>query len=299
MKITFALVCAIGLILQAECFLVGVKLRRPLGSRWPTSTCRKFGLKERRMGPRDFIDVDVDSGSRPGEEEETGKGRAGSSLFRSGAGSDSDEQETGLIGGITSAIGTGLAKVFGGNKKSLGARKKKMERKKEMDTAIDSIFDEVGAGKGIAGGIMKAAVKGLGGMISDMATDYASDFGEIQELVLQEIKNDSKAKFMVGDSVQVGAPFQSSSYSSSINGVTTKRMSVVIPVAGTKGQAQAEVEASSREDGLVSLESLCISNGVSRTVIISPGGRGPPRGGGRRGGSGGRGGGDVIDVEVV
>ena len=291
----FGLMILSGLILHAECFLVGVKLRRPLCSRWPTSTCRKFGLKERRMRPRDFIDVEVDSG----EEEEKGKGRAGSSLFRSGDDSDSDEQETGLIGGITSAIGTGLAKVFGGNKKSLGARKKKMERKKEMDTAIDSIFDEVGAGKGIAGGIMKAAVKGLGGMISDMATDYASDFGEIQELVLQEIKNDSKAKFMVGDSVQVGAPFQSSSYSSSINGVTTKRMSVVIPVAGTKGQAQAEVEASSREDGLVSLESLCISNGISRTVIISPGGRGPPQGGGRRGGSGSRGGGDVIDVEAV
>ena len=122
LAVLFGLMRLSGLILHAECFLVGVKLRRPLCSRWPTSTCRKFGLK------RDFIDVDVDSGSRSGEEEEKGKGRAGSSLFRrSGDDSDSDEQETGLIGGITSAIGTGLAKVFGGNKKSLGARKKKME----------------------------------------------------------------------------------------------------------------------------------------------------------------------------
>ena len=133
MKITFALVCAIGLILQGECFLVGVKLRRPLGSRWPTSTCRKFGLKERRMGPRDFIDVDVDSGSRPGEEEEAGKGRAGSILFRSGDGSDSDEQETGLIGGITSAIGTGLPR-YSVETKSLLEREKRRWRERRRWT---------------------------------------------------------------------------------------------------------------------------------------------------------------------
>ena len=178
-------------------------------------------------------------------------------------------------------------------------QKKKRERKNEMDTAIDNIFDEVGA-KGIAGGIMKAAAKAAGGMISDMAADYASDFGEIQELVVEAVENDAKAKFLVGDSIRTGAPFQSSSYSSSINGVTTKRMSYVMPVAGTKGQAQAEVEASSREDGSVTIDALSISNGVSRTTIVSPGGRGgPSKGGGSRGGGGGGGGGDVIDVEVL
>ena len=69
-----------------------------------------------------------------------------------------------------------------------------------------------------------------------------------------------------------------------------------MPIAGSKGQAQAEVEAS-ESGGAITIQSLVISDGVSRTTIISPGGRGGgPQGGNRRTDkdSGG-----VIDVEVI
>jgi hypothetical protein len=300
MRIAFTLIVFALVAARSEGYRIG-RVRRSLPSGLSSGFNMAFGGLELRMAPGDFIDVEIDSGSLP-DEDEAGRGRAGSSLFRPNEddGSNSDEEQSGIIGGITSAIGSGLSKVFGGgDKKSLAMQKKKKERKNEMDTAIDNIFDEVGA-KGIAGGIMKAAAKAAGGMISDMAADYASDFGEIQELVVEAVENDAKAKFLVGDSIRTGAPFQSSSYSSSINGVATKRMSYVMPVAGTKGQAQAEVEASSREDGSVTIDALSISNGVSRTTIVSPGGRGgPSKGGGSRGGGGGGGGGDVIDVEVL
>lgn len=262
--------------------------------RRPSGTSFKLQIRAKP----DFIDVDIDDGS-PSSNRDDEKGRAGvtgANLFRPNAGDQEEEKESsgGLLGGIVNTI----SKVFGGptsEKQSLAARKKQ-ERKNEMDTAIDSIFDEVGGGRGLTGGLLKAAAKSVGGIISEMASDYSSDIIEIQELVIAEVEQDSKASFIVGTEVRAGAPFSSSSYSTSVNGVTTKRMSYIMPVAGSKGQAQAEVEASER-GGTITIQQLTLSNGISRTTIISPGGRGGGGRGGDRGPSGGSG--DVIDVEAI
>ncbi len=262
--------------------------------RCPSGTSSKLQIRAKP----DFIDVDIDDGF-PSSNRDDEKGRAGATganLFRPNAGDQEEEKESsgGLLGGIVNTI----SKVFGGpksEKQSLAARKKK-ERKNEMDTAIDNIFDEVGGGRGLTGGLLKAAAKSVGGIIQDMASDYSSDIIEIQELVIAEVEQDSKASFIVGTQVRAGAPFSSSSYSTSVNGVTTKRMSYIMPVAGSKGQAQAEVEAS-ESGGTITIQQLTLSNGISRTTIISPGGRGGGGRGGDRGPSGGSG--DVIDVEAI
>jgi hypothetical protein len=236
----------------------------------------------------DFIDVEVDDGSGESREK-MGGGRAGSQLFRSDGGANQeDEEDKGLLAGVR----LGLSKLLGGEgSKQTPAARKKRQRKVEMNKAIDDVFKEVGVG-GIGGTILKAAAKGFGGMISDMASDFSADFADVQEAVVKELRRDSKARFMLGDgdTIQAGTPFSSSSFSSSVDGSTTRTVSYLMPVGGSTGQAEAGVEAVvDARTGTVTLESLYINNGVQRLTIVSPGG----------GGRGGGGGGDVIDVETV
>ena len=253
----------------------------------------------------DFIDVDVvnDGEDRSDASGKPREGAAGGSAFdgdRRGIKQrevpESDEGEGGgLLGGIVKAVGGGISKLFGQDEQS----KKKKARKEALNQGIDKIFDEAGLG----GGLLKAAAKGIGGMVTDMVSDLSEDVDLVQDAVLTELERDTKASFALGRNINIGMPFQSSSYSSNVNGIQTKTMQYVMPVAGSKAQAQAEISARMSERELV-LESLVISSPAGRIVVIAPGGR---RGGGGSSGSVnsrnnlGSGGGsdDVIDVEVM
>jgi hypothetical protein len=233
---------------------------------------------------KDFIDVDVVN--RNGDSDSSRKSIAngdGPGMERREAQADSGDGR-GLLGGIVKTVGSGLSKLFGQDEES----KKKAARKAELNKGIDRIFDEAGLG----GGLFRAAAKGIGAMVTDIVSDLNEDIDLVQDALLVELERDSKARFTLGSNINVGMPFQSNSYTSNINGVQTKTVQYIMPVAGSKAQAQAEVSAR-LSNGELMLESLSISSLAGRIVVIAPGGRG---GGGS--GSGG-GAGDVIDVEVL
>jgi len=183
---------------------------------------------------------------------------------------------------------SGIMKVFEGVKKTFGIDKEsqiKRERKREVNTMIDKMM----TGTGVLGGVVGGLMKGVGGMVLDAMADSANDVDLVRKKVETSLDMDSSASSILGDDVKCGSPYSSSFSSSNINGFISKSISLAMPVSGSRGDGQVEVQASLDGSGSVSFNRLIFQSSNGKIINVVGGG----------GGRGGGGGGKIIDVEAI
>mmetsp|Transcript_27085 Transcript_27085/g.48278 ORF Transcript_27085/g.48278 Transcript_27085/m.48278 type:complete len:295 (-) Transcript_27085:170-1054(-) len=204
---------------------------------------------------------------------------------------DDDKSWSEIAGEAAGALKSAAKKAGNSLQKALGqdeATKLERQRRKEheeMQKAPDlgQVFGGGLVGR-MAGAMLGSALKGLGEQMEKAGREAAS----IQNQARDAIEADRRVVEALGGSVQVGGPISQSSMSSSINGRTTKQVSLILPVMGQRGVAQAQVEASEGEEGISQLKiQVRLPSGETVSVDGSGG-----VGGGSSGGSG-----RVIDAE--
>ena len=173
------------------------------------------------------------------------------------------EKESG--GGLLKTVFNGLAKVFGQDKKSIERR----ERRRQAETAIDKVFE----GTGLVGGLLGTVMKGMGGLMAEMMEESANDLSSIQSKIVSSLSDDSACSSYLGEDIECSAPFQSSSSSSSINGVVNKSYAYVMQVQGRRNSGNVRVQASVASDGVTRITELVFqgSDGCVVNVRRIPG----------------------------
>eukprot|EP00747_Dinoflagellata_sp_TGD_P169635 gnl/TRDRNA2_/TRDRNA2_199108_c0_seq1.p1 gnl/TRDRNA2_/TRDRNA2_199108_c0~~gnl/TRDRNA2_/TRDRNA2_199108_c0_seq1.p1 ORF type:complete len:175 (-),score=32.24 gnl/TRDRNA2_/TRDRNA2_199108_c0_seq1:38-520(-) len=93
----------------------------------------------------------------------------------------------------------------------------------------------------------------------------------IQEALLDAIRSDASAESEIGFNPQVGFPMQQSSSMSNINGVTSQRYDLIMPMQGKDGvlwQAQVSATISDKE---VTLERVVLQSQTGRSLSLRAG----------------------------
>ena len=171
---------------------------------------------------------------------------------------DSKKEKEG--GGLLKTVFSGLAKVFGQDKKSIERR----ERRRQAETAIDKVFE----GTGLVGGLLGSMVKGMGGLMAEMMEESANDLGNIQTKIVSSLSSDSACSSFLGEDIECSAPFQSSSSSSSINGVVNKSYAYVMQVQGTRNSGTVRVQANIGSDGAMRILELVFQGSDGRMINV-------------------------------
>ena len=165
-------------------------------------------------------------------------------------------------GGLLKSVFNGLAKVFGQDKKSIAKR----QRRREAETAIDRVFE----GTGLMGGLLGGLMKGMGNMLAEMMEESAGDLSSIQDKVVSSLTADSACSSYLGEDIACGAPFQSSSSSSSINGVVNKSYLCVMQVKGSRGSGRVRVRASTGSNGFIRIKEIMFESSDGRLIMVPP-----------------------------
>jgi hypothetical protein len=144
-------------------------------------------------------------------------------------------------------------------------------------------------------GMMKPLIGGLAAAIQESQEDADQLLVEAQSA----LRADGRITSMLGQDVVVGAVFSTASSSSSMNGVTTKQLSLQCQCSGSSGASGVVAIRGESDGSAVRVVSLQVQAGGQ--VIDVPTLRGGGLGGGMNGmggGTSGGGGGAVIDVDA-
>lgn len=108
----------------------------------------------------------------------------------------------------------------------------------------EELGDWAGGG-GLLGGLVGRAVGGLvGGAIREMGKQMqqaAQQSEEIRSRAAAVIETSSQVRNRLGPGVRVGLPVSQSSMTQVINGVSSRRVTLLLPVSSSRGPAQADV----------------------------------------------------------
>ena len=252
----------------------------------PKSSLTRFVQFSLLANNNDFIDAEI-----VGEENEesSSSSRGISKAYFDEEEKNENENSRGLLGGLARGIG----KLFGGGKDNSALAKRKKSQRKEINDQIDQMFDNAGAG-GIGGALLKNIVKGVAGGASDMFAASGNTYALVTSEIVHELQKNSKTSFILGDSISCSMPYQSSTSSMNINGISQTKVRYILAAQGTKGQATVDVNARMVDDETVIIDTLVLITPSGQQVLVKT------SGGGGGGGIGGNyNGQDIIDVDAL
>ncbi|MEW5299225.1 MAG: hypothetical protein WDW36_002260 [Sanguina aurantia] len=144
----------------------------------------------------------------------------------------------GLVKGAVRSVQNAVQGLVGGNKLARGEQ----QQQREMDRLPGGM---PGGLVGWAmGGLMKSAIK----LVSKQLEAAAKESDLVMQEVTQRLRSSSKLRRRLGENIVVGNPTSQSSSSVSINGRSTQRIMLVLPVQGSSGiRAQAQVQYSNMQ----------------------------------------------------
>ena len=155
-----------------------------------------------------------------------------------------------------------LAKAFGMDRQSIERR----QRRREAEAAIDRVFE----GTGLMGGLLGGIIKRLGRLVARWMEESAADLSIIQDRVVSSLTADSACSSYLGEDIACGASFQSSSSSSSINGVVNKYYACVMQVKGSRGSGRVRVRASTGSNGFIRIKEIMFESSDGRLIMVPP-----------------------------
>lgn len=188
---------------------------------------------------------------------------------------------TGLLGGLLPSTKGSTQEV------------KVVDPKKEAGEALYQRGNELGR-ELFGGGLMGRAMGGLVGRalrsVGEGLAEASRQAEEVQAQAAAAIESDSRVRSALGGSCQVGSPMSQSSMTQVINGRSSRRVSLVMPVQGANGRmAQAQVEFTDSSE--------TTAQDLTATVRLPDGTTVRIKGGGSGGGSSSYAAGQTIDVE--
>lgn len=218
-----------------------------------------------------IIDAEYFDPKNPKPPKKAKLGMNGYSLNRDDDMNSPEKESSG--GSLFSSIGNNISRFLGIDDDS----KRKRERKNELNRSIDQMFK----GSGFAGGLMGSLFKGVAGMAMEAMQESMETIGVVQD----QAKISVELNGALGVGVAVGMPFQQSSSSMNVNGVTVRKTFMAMPVSGSRGTGQLECDATvtGEKNAEVTFNSLTLLTQDGQRINLKSVGRGP-------------GGGQVIDV---
>ncbi|KAG8467520.1 hypothetical protein KFE25_000836 [Diacronema lutheri] len=122
------------------------------------------------------------------------------------------------------------------------AKQKKAElskRQREVDTSVDKLLE----GTGLFGALMAPALKTLGGAFSEAMAEQSEDVSIVLDALDRALQRDARVSQSLGGSVAAGSPMSQSFSRMSIDGVTQKRVFLVVAISGARATGSAQVQA--------------------------------------------------------
>uniref|UniRef100_A0A6T8BWP4 Plastid lipid-associated protein/fibrillin conserved domain-containing protein n=1 Tax=Prymnesium polylepis TaxID=72548 RepID=A0A6T8BWP4_9EUKA len=159
--------------------------------------------------------------------------------------------------------------------------KKPKKEEGALATGLDALVKDAPLPVKLAVGLMKPLV----GALESTMRESAADADDLLEEAGRRLRLDTRL-----GGAQLGRVFSTSSSSSSINGVTQKRINLQCELVGASGSLMgtAALQGATQPEGKVGLAALQVQLSDGRVLDVAGGG-----------GGGGGGGGDAIDVEVI
>lgn len=158
------------------------------------------------------------------------------------------------------------------------------QRQKQVDESVDTLLKDTG----ILGAFMGPVLKNIGGALSEAVAQQGEDVGAVLAALDRALQRDSRVSRSLGGNVVAGSPVGQSYSSMSVNGVTKKMITLLVPVQGARGSGSARVQAAiDGQAGVQDLQVLFSGPGVGQ-IRLSSGGQYSDSADG-----------SVIDVDVI
>ena len=110
------------------------------------------------------------------------------------------------------------------------AKPQTVSKVSETDTLLDQMFKDAPLPVRVFGGLFK----GVAGLATEAMKSAASDIDRIKDMVKRTVSMDPEIVKELGGEIDLEAPFSQSFSSSSINGRTSKRVALQMPIRGRR-----------------------------------------------------------------
>eukprot|EP00960_Hanusia_phi_P030941 748965-Hanusia_phi.AAC.2 len=135
---------------------------------------------------------------------------------------------------------------------------KPARKQNEVENMIDKALQDAPLPIKMFGGLMK----GFAGMAGEMMQGAAEDIDRVTEAAERRVRLSAEASRTLGPSISVGAPVSQSFSSSNINGVSTKQVSLRMPVRGSANSGTLLVDATISNNGSISLKRCTVQTSM-------------------------------------
>jgi hypothetical protein len=176
--------------------------------------------------------------------------RVDTRLYSSGNNKDDDN----VLSKIGSKVKSILPTKWFGTKEEKKAQIIKKEAKEQVTGGIQEMLKDAPLGVRMMGKIIAPLVGKLASTMAETVKDQQEKMRVIMEDTQRYLVNDDAVTSVLGEPIQIGAPFSQSSSTSSINGKTQSRIELGMPVTGPIGSGVVRVLASQDEISQLQVE---------------------------------------------
>jgi Cytochrome oxidase complex assembly protein 1 len=163
--------------------------------------------------------------------------------------SDNDE---GFLSRIGKAAKNLLPKNLFGNEEEKNKLARKKEYRDEVSGGLEAMLKDAPLGVRMMGKLITPLVSSLASNLADAMAEQQRTTEGIMDDARAYLKGDPSVSALLGEAIQLGAPFSQSTSSSSINGQTQTRVELAMPVQGSRGSGTVRLLAT--QDGIAQLQ---------------------------------------------
>jgi carbon monoxide dehydrogenase subunit G len=142
-------------------------------------------------------------------------------------------------------------KIFGSKEEKAELARKK-EAKNQVSGALDTMLKDAPLGVRMMGKMVAPIISSVASGLSDAMAEQQRTTEEVMEDARGYLMGDPAVSGLLGEPIQMGAPFSQSSSTSSINGQTTTRIQLALPVTGSRTSGTVQIMAT--QNGIAQMQ---------------------------------------------
>lgn len=164
----------------------------------------------------------------------------------------SSDKDEGFLSRIGKAAKNLLPKNLFGNEEEKNKLARKKEYRDEVSGGLEAMLKDAPLGVRMMGKLITPLVSSLASNLADAMAEQQRTTEGIMDDARAYLKGDPSVSALLGEAIQLGAPFSQSTSSSSINGQTQTRVELAMPVQGSRGSGTVRLLAT--QDGIAQLQ---------------------------------------------
>jgi hypothetical protein len=178
--------------------------------------------------------------------------RVSTRLYSSRNNKDDDTLLSKIGSKVKSGVKSVLPTKWFGTKEEKKAQLVRKEAKEQVTGGIQEMLKDAPLGVRMIGKMIAPLVSKMASTMAETMKDQQEKMRVIMEDTQRSLVNDDAVTSVLGEPIQMGAPFSQSSSTSSINGKAQSRIELGMPVTGPIGSGVARVLAT--QDGISQLQ---------------------------------------------